>query len=380
MRVALLYHQYLDFRGDKKTIGGIQTYITYLAKLIKSLNHTPIVFQHAKINFEKELNDMKVYGYKPINQKRKNKELLEFCQSLLNLDTDLIIFCSENISVKTSISRVITIQHGIYWDIPSHSLTSKPIFHKPPLNDLYKLFFVFKSIRNIENTKNIVCVDHNFFNFYRSIKNIPFSKKFWIIPNFSEHFITKDQLAARKQNQNSPKIIFARRFQPIRGVKEFATVISKLFDEGYNFELHFYGEGPLEEWLKDKFKGNQRVKFGKYESEKSFDIHKAYDIAVVPSTASEGTSLSALEAMAAGCLTLSSNVGGLSNIIINNFNGLLFNPTNEDDLYEKLKRAIEIPSSEKTNITINAVTTVRDGFSLKQWNEQWTSVLNNFLK
>ncbi|WP_350563863.1 glycosyltransferase family 4 protein, partial [Psychrobacter sp. CAL346-MNA-CIBAN-0220] len=63
-----------------------------------------------------------------------------------------------------------------------------------------------------------------------------------------------------------------------------------------------------------------------YGPNESFSVHKCQHIAIIPTLGSEGTSLSMIEAMAAGCMVISSNVGGLSNLIINGFNGRLVMP------------------------------------------------------
>lgn len=44
--------------------------------------------------------------------------------------------------------------------------------------------------------------------------------------------------------------------------------------------------------------------------------------------------------MAAGCAVICTNVGGMTNIIIDGYNGLMINP-DEDSLYKALDRLIE---------------------------------------
>jgi len=68
------------------------------------------------------------------------------------------------------------------------------------------------------------------------------------------------------------------------------------------------------------------VTFTKYLPDEVLDIHLEHDIAVVPSIASEGTSLSVAEAMGAGCAVVATAVGGVTNMIINGHNGILAMP------------------------------------------------------
>jgi len=48
------------------------------------------------------------------------------------------------------------------------------------------------------------------------------------------------------------------------------------------------------------------------------EVYARADVVVVPSTAHEGTSLSAIEAIASGKPTIVTHIGGLGNIVIDN--------------------------------------------------------------
>ena len=54
------------------------------------------------------------------------------------------------------------------------------------------------------------------------------------------------------------------------------------------------------------------------------------DIVLIPTFFSEGTSLSCLEAMSSGRIVVATNIGGLNDIVIDNFNSLLAKPTTKD--------------------------------------------------
>ncbi|MGR4357642.1 glycosyltransferase [Escherichia coli] len=80
--------------------------------------------------------------------------------------------------------------------------------------------------------------------------------------------------------------------------------------------------GP-EQYLVDELKKEypNSVYQTSYKSEDSIHFHQQYDIAIVPSIGSEGTSLSLLEAMSAKCLVIATDIGGMTNIILDGFNG-----------------------------------------------------------
>ncbi|UKI57385.1 MAG: glycosyltransferase [Clostridium sp.] len=70
------------------------------------------------------------------------------------------------------------------------------------------------------------------------------------------------------------------------------------------------------------------------------EIYKKTDISLIPTIYSEGTSLSCLEAMATENIVISTRIGGLCDLIIDNYNGYLIEPT-EEDLYNKLKYVLD---------------------------------------
>ena len=86
------------------------------------------------------------------------------------------------------------------------------------------------------------------------------------------------------------------------------------------------------------------------------EVYESTDISLIPTLYSEGTSLSCLEAMASGNVVIANRIGGLTDLIINGYNGYLIEP-DEESMFETLnhiltnyeevekikKRAVESP-------------------------------------
>ncbi len=102
-------------------------------------------------------------------------------------------------------------------------------------------------------------------------------------------------------------------------------------------------------------------------------IYRQMDIAIIPTKASEGTSLSCLEAMASGCAVIAGCTGGLTDLIIHEYNGLLLRPLNTRTLMEALSCLIEDPELRQ-RLSINA-RTVSESFSLEKWKHRWRKVI-----
>ncbi|NPV53652.1 MAG: glycosyltransferase family 4 protein [Firmicutes bacterium] len=101
------------------------------------------------------------------------------------------------------------------------------------------------------------------------------------------------------------------------------------------------------------------------------------DVALIPSKATEGTSLSCLEAMGVGCAVIASYVGGLSDLIIEGYNGRLIKPTVEN-LVSTLVELIE-DSEKRAYLWRNARETSLS-FTLDMWRLRWARVIGEVFR
>ena len=101
------------------------------------------------------------------------------------------------------------------------------------------------------------------------------------------------------------------------------------------------------------------------------------DIAIMPSTEAESFGLVAVEAMLAKKPVVGSNLGGLSEIIINNETGLLFDPNSKEALLEALFKLIESPSLISEFGEKGYERAIKE-FSITKHVQQFEAVLENF--
>ena len=159
----------------------------------------------------------------------------------------------------------------------------------------------------------------------------------------------------------------------IRGTRIFSEATECLLSKYPDVSFTFAGEGPEEQWLRAKFTDVNRVRFTKYMPDEALDIHLKHDIAVIPSIASEGTSNSVAEAMGAGCTIVATAVGGITNMVIDHYNGLLTMP-NSKSLLHALSSLVTNPSLRE-ELGYRAYETARTAFCRELWEERWRSVL-----
>ena len=265
-------------------------------------------------------------------------------------------------------TNAIAIQHGIAWDIPHEK--------KSFLNSIKALLQIIRKTRIINKVKKMVCVDYNYWNWIKA--SAPFSKysnKLVVIPNFA---IVPKEFPKRSTPSNKINICFARRFETYRGTRLMKDAIFLLSNEP-NFDrmsFYFAGNGSDEEYLKSAFINFNNVFFTSYSPQESYEFHSDMDIAVIPTIGSEGTSLSALEAMASGCALITTAVGGLSNIIIDEYNGLI----TEDNCFSLAKCIKELVDDSKKRLIIaqNGWNVVDKAFSVAKWKKDWLDLVATF--
>ena len=101
------------------------------------------------------------------------------------------------------------------------------------------------------------------------------------------------------------------------------------------------------------------------------------DIAIMPSTEAESFGLVAVEAMLAKKPVVASDLGGLSEIVINNKTGFLFDPNSKEALSEALFKLIESPSLRSEFGEKGYERAIKE-FSITKHVQQFEAVLENF--
>lgn len=361
----ILYVNYLSPDGERLTVGGIQTYITNLSELLKEMGYQVKIYQRSLKRFQTLISNNEVFGVPGSSPRAKSigKELFSECRKHFDTDNDILIFGSDDYICDTDGIPFIAIQHGITWDIPQDWNKAYGLLKK-----FYRGCLV---ISRVEKSSLLVCVDNNFINWYRAFVAKP-AVKMVNIPNFSE--IAPEY---EKPNDGKVRIMFARRFFPYRGTRIFAEAVKRLLSEFDNLEITFAGEGPDGKWLRGKFENDLNVKFITYSSEDSLKVHADKDIAVVPTLGSEGTSLSLLEAMSCQCAVVCTNVGGMTDLVLNGFNGFIVNP-DVDSIYQSLRNLIK-DSSLRKMCASNGYLIVKECFSKEKWGSRWREVFEKYI-
>jgi glycosyltransferase involved in cell wall biosynthesis len=172
-------------------------------------------------------------------------------------------------------------------------------------------------------------------------------KKIITIPNAidgSKFSISIDKKQKREMlgiNNNGPIIGVGVRLSEQKGLIYLLKAIAKLKKDISNLNLIIAGEGPLEPSLKIEAKNygiTENVHFVGLRHDMN-ELLNLFDIYVLPSLW-EGLPMVLLEAMAAGCPIIATDVGGVNNAVKNDYNGILVKSGDSNALYFKIKEML----------------------------------------
>jgi len=159
----------------------------------------------------------------------------------------------------------------------------------------------------------------------------------------------------------SKQIIFAGRLSHEKGINSLISISKKLTDD---IHLIILGTGPEEKKINDLVKNYKNIHFFGYQNKnKTISLIRGSDILIHPSL-QEGISSTILEAMACKTAIIASDVGGNSELIKNNLNGITIKPNNIDSFVEQI---INLFDNKKLHqlLVDNALKTVEK----YNWNE-----------
>lgn len=379
MKAYIFAYRFFNYETGRPNLGGTQTYITELSEVLHGMGYEVHILDEKKGSSENpQSGSFNHFTVEEFFYKRNlNRAFHSFYNDHTSEETLFIIGDDEQSIYPRGIRNLISIQHGIGWDyVRNGGKKSLPIIFP-----LYKFGRCVSKLLKFIYSSNYVCVDYNYFNWLRTLYEVPEDRILNVIPNFSSD---KQSLSYINEKLSSltdlkcAKIVFARRLQWYRGPIMWANVVKQLSEEYPSLSFTIAGEGACEDEVHNILKDVKNVTYSKFNAEDSISFHSPFHIAVVPTIFSEGTSLSACEAMASGCFPILSHVGGLTNIVLDKFNGRLFYPK-EAELCKVIREVIEMDLSEFKKISLRAYETAITSFSRDAWSEKWIAIINKVM-
>ena len=282
-------------------------------------------------------------------------------------NSSLHIYSAFNEAFPVVASPSIGISHGVSWDSNTNVATDAI--------DFWRSKYIF--IKSAELCDRLVSVDTNTANWFQTVDYNLGNQKFDVIPNYVDTKEFKPRKDYLKLNKRI-KITYPRRLYEPRGLYLALNIASRIIDKYPNVEFHFVGKGfkkdlDAVEEVRKKYPKNIYCY-----SKSPYEMHEVYestDISLIPTLYSEGTSLSCLEAMASGNVVIANRIGGLTDLIINGYNGYLIEP-DEESMFETLNHILT-NYEEVEKIKKRAVESAKV-FNKSIWKDRWKKVLSEF--
>jgi glycosyltransferase involved in cell wall biosynthesis len=178
---------------------------------------------------------------------------------------------------------------------------------------------------------------------------------------------SKDEIAAERSrwglSERDLVVGTTARLAEIKGIDSLISVFKTVAAKHANWYLVITGDGPDREKLEALAASlgiQDRVVFAGFSAEAA-KAAAAYDIAVLNSSI-EGFPNVIVEYLAAGKPVISTDVGGIPEIIRDGENGVLVRPGDDRDLLDKMLRLVENPDLRQ-RLGRSGIETVTKGFS-----------------
>jgi len=358
--IQIIQPSFYSLDGAKYLNGGAERYCTDLAQIIAGLSFKTVIIQHATKFFHRKHQNIDVLGL-PVGM----------CYTLFNkiIHSEIFgtpalrIYSPFTLAAPIKSNNAIGISHGVFWDNPQYSKAQK--------QNIVDTFLKLDTLVSVDTITLMYCYIEKPLAYNPS--------KIHYIPNYVDlkKFTPRNSAIANKNN--NLVITYPRRLYAPRGYFLVESIISEILQKYSDIEFHFVGQVEPEAHknvTRILKKYPDQVYVYEQQDDKMHEIYQKSDIILIPTVASEGTSLSCLEAMATGNAIIATNIGGLTNLIINDYNGLMIFPEKKS-LLEAMEKLITSPEL-RARLGANAQKTAQV-FSKDKWDDQWTKLLKQKL-
>ena len=154
----------------------------------------------------------------------------------------------------------------------------------------------------------------------------------FVKPNF-----VKNTIEVEAKSEVEKTFVFASRLEESKGIK---YLLKQWLNLPKNYELHIYGDGPLEDYVKKEIKNNIKY-LGFQKQGVIFEDMKNSMAMIFPSLWYEGYPMIIAESMAIGCPVLSSNLGNEGDIVSTAKGGVTFNPEMKNDFVNAIDEIVK---------------------------------------
>ena len=365
MRIAQVSQHY------RPIIGGQEVYIANLIRVLAEAGHKSTVFQpdHG-IRADDIIPVLRLRGIPRLIHGAEPylfNLLLYLTQNRKLADFDLIIahYAFSAWALRKFAKRTIILSHGIEWHLKNMTWDDK--VHESVAKSCINSFtHVVNDSHYLRHFGIDIKPGHGLFTEVAPGK--------WFIPNCvdTSHFQGNQGLADLK---NRKIILVPRQITEDRGIDLAIKAFKLLSEDDSELTLCILGKQRPGAYLTYLKKLIQKLDLGKrlffvspVENSRMPYYYSSAVVTLIPTLCREGTSLSALESMACGTPTVSTNVAGLADL-----------PTVQVlPEAQSVANAIQKTINHAKAIGMQQQVTVQETFNMTNWAKAWLEVISRF--
>jgi glycosyltransferase involved in cell wall biosynthesis len=191
-------------------------------------------------------------------------------------------------------------------------------------------------------------------------------EKFIVKPNFTPH---QNQIEFKGREKH---FLFIGRLSTEKGIE---IVLNAFKNSAFNLKIA--GDGFLKNSIIEAEKECSNINYlGNLNSDRVAEEMQKAQALIFPSVWYEGMPMTIIEAFSHGTPVIASNIGAMTSMISNEFNGFLFECGNKESLIQNVTRFNTLSSSEKHQLSSNAFQEYRTKYSKELQKEFFETIYN----
>ena len=353
MKICLIHSLYQPY-----TRGGAEVVVDILVREFLKENHDVVLITLGRTNSVTHEGKLTIYRIKPLNifsflDINKKPVWLRFIWHPLDVFNLSSYFKVKKILGKEKPKVVMTHNlKGLGYLIPL-AIRKVGIRHFHTVHDvqlsrpsgliLYgreKPFLILdkiyeKTIKRLFGNPDVIISPSRWLMGYYQARGFFYESKKMIMPN-PVVFKKVDKLETTAKTDGQVTLLFVGQLEGFKGIIFLINALKKVVPQ--NWQLLIIGTGATEKYVKQIIEGDNRFKFiGRVDQPTLIDYYRQADFIVVPSLCYENSPKVIDESLVANVPVLAADIGGVSEIVKDDYNGFTFAPGNEKNLIEVLE-------------------------------------------
>lgn len=171
-------------------------------------------------------------------------------------------------------------------------------------------------------------------------------ESFEVVPNGVEVDRFR-QAAPFRQMREQPSLLFVGRLEPRKGLDQLLHAMTRLKTTRPDLRLYVVGDGPDRDRCQQLLPARLRsdvVFLGRVDADELPRFYASCDLFVAPALGGESFGIVLIEAMAAGCPVVASDIPGYASVVTDGVDGRLVPPRDPAALAESIAALLDNPS------------------------------------